>query len=82
MKIFRMRQKLHAQGFILHQTEQGFTVDNESLKNPFEKKFKNLEEVSIWFNGLMRHNNRLTVEDGEQFDKEWITFIETQREKK
>jgi len=79
MQIFRMRERLHAAGFILHQTEQGFTVENGSVKKPFEKKFSNLEEVSVWFIGRMQHNNRLTDEECEQFDEDWDKFVKTQK---
>ncbi|MHA2065634.1 MAG: hypothetical protein ACXABY_14760 [Candidatus Thorarchaeota archaeon] len=74
MKIFRMRQKLHMQGLILHQLPQGFRVENGSVKYYFEKDFPNLAAVDKWYKET--YTNRLSDTEADEFDADWAKFVE------
>jgi hypothetical protein len=77
MKIFRLREKLSKEGFILIQKSHGFIVTNNgTLKELFEKEFENLDAVEAWFS--QRHSNRLNDEEAEKWDKDWEEFVEAQ----
>jgi hypothetical protein len=69
-----MRERLSTQGLLLEHHGNGFLVTDGGVKTPFEKHFKNLEEVEIWFAGRMQHNNRLSDEGAEEFDREFDIF--------
>lgn len=75
MKLLKLRQKFQQLGFTLEQNQQGFIVDNGSVKIPFEKHFKNLEEVLQWVSDCGLKNNRLTEEECDQWDKNFKVFV-------
>jgi len=77
MKLFRLREKLGDHGLVLLEHGTGWVVTNNgTAKTYFEEKFKNLEEVEVWFNSRLLKSNRLTDKEAEEFDEYFKRFVE------